>query len=548
MKHYIKLLVFLCGVVFGNTPIAATRGMVVTEHHLASQVGVDILRGGGNAIDAAVAVGYALAVVNPCCGNIGGGGFMLVHLANGKDIFINFREKAPMLATKNMFQHHSSTKGFLAVGIPGTVMGLDAARRKYGTLSRKQVMMPAIQLAKQGFIVSPYLAKQFQTKTDTFKSDPSVAAIFLRQGKPYVAGERLVQRDLAHTLTLIAEKGPDVFYRGSIANAIVSASRAHGGVLTREDFLRYTIEELTPIRCHYHGYTIISAPPPSSGGVILCEMLQVLEHFSLSDMGYRSARSVRVIVETMRRGYADRNNKLGDPNFVKNPIDELLSPTYAKEISDKIKYSTHLEETEKTIRVPEQTDTTHYSVYDSQGNAVSVTYTLNNFFGAGVMAPQTGFFLNNEMDDFAAKVASPNKFGLIQSDMNAVQAGKRPLSSMTPTLILKNNQVMVILGSPGGPRIISAVLLTILHLLDDGFSIQQAVNAPRFHFQGEPNTLFVEPRTLSLMTATRLKWMGYPITQQSGWAAVEAIFIDPHTHSVEGANDIRRPDGAAIGY
>ena len=334
----------------------------------------------------------------------------------------------------------------------------------------------------------------------------------------------------------------------AIAKSIIKASEANGGILSQQDFARYAIEELKPIHCHYRGYSIISAPPPSSGGVTLCEMLHVLENFPLRTLGYHTAASINDIVETMRYAYADRNNKLGDPNFVKNPIDTLLSASYTKSISQRISESRYPKRIENTTPLPEKTDTTHYSVYDSKGNAVAVTYTLNGFFGAKVIADHTGFFLNNEMDDFATKIGAPNKFGLVQFEPNAIQAGKRPLSSMTPTIVLKDNHVQLVLGSPGGPRIISAVLLAILNVIDYGLPIQDAVNAPRIHYQGQPDTVFAEPKAFSYFATKQLEHLGYSITWQPAWAAVEAIAIDPNDHHIDGANDNRRPDGAAIGY
>lgn len=539
-------------------PVSAKQGMVVSEHQLASQVGIDILRAGGNAIDAAIAVGYALAVVNPCCGNIGGGGFMTIHFADGKDLFINFREKAPLKATKNMFATNNaddgSTQGYLAVATPGTVLGLDTVLHKYGTMSRKQVMAPAIRLAKEGFIVTPYLANQLHGFTDKFRTQPNVAAIFLKNNEPLQAGDRLTQQNLANTLSLIAEQGPTAFYHGSIATSIVNASQANGGILTLADLANYSITETKPLQCKYHGYTIVSVTPPSSGGVTLCEMLNILEYFPLTTMGFHSPSSIRNIVETMRYGYADRNSKLGDPNFVNNPTKRLLSTEYAKKISDTITQSNNAPLTAPTAPTTptatkhELTDTTHYSVIDNKGNAVAVTYTLNGFFGAGVIAGDTGFFLNDEMDDFTTQPGVANKFNLLQQNANAIQPGKRPLSSMTPTIILKDGHLFMVLGSPGGPRIITAVLLTILNVLDYGMNLQQAVNAPRFHFQGSPNEIDIEPLALPFTTIKHLQFSGYSVVPQHTWAAVEAIMIDPVDGTFYGANDIRRPDGAAVGY
>lgn len=547
MPIFVKLLLIATSLFFSccaQSEILASsmQGMVVTEHRLASQIGAEILRDGGNAIDAAVAVGYALAVVNPCCGNLGGGGFMVAHLTNGKDIFLNFREKAPLKATRTMFQHANSgtnsTYGYLSVAVPGTVLGLDTALKKYGTLSRNRVMAPAIRLAKEGFVVTPYLANQLT---------PAVTATLLKEKRLLMPGDKLIQHDLANTLDAIANQGPSVFYQGPIAKAIVNASQAQGGILSLDDFAQYDVEETTPVYCRYRDYTIISAAPPSSGGVTLCEMLQILENLSLNTINYRSPLSIHAIVEAMRYSYADRNSKLGDPLFVHNPIDILLSREYAKKISLNILRSTIAPK--HTIANPshELTDTTHYSVIDKYGNAVAVTYTLNGFFGSGMMAENTGFFLNNEMDDFATQPGVANKFNLVQQDANAIQSGKRPLSSMTPTIVMHDNHVFMIIGSPGGPRIITAVLLTLLNVLDYGMTIQQAVNAPRFHFQGFPDEINIEPFALPFATIKQLELNGYHITSQHTWSAVEAILVNPSNGMYFGANDIRRPDGKAVG-
>lgn len=532
-------------------PVMAKQGMVVTEQKIASQVGVDILRAGGNAIDAAVAVGYALAVVNPCCGNIGGGGFMTIRLANGKAVFLNFREKAPLKATKEMYLKDPagqlSIRGYLAVAVPGTVLGLETALQKYGTMTRQQVMAPAIKLAAEGYRVTAFDAEWFAKYASDFREQPTVAAIFLKQGYPYKRSQQLIQPDLAHSLQLIAQQGPRAFYQGPIAQAIVKASEAQGGLLTMADFANYTVEELTPIYCQYRGYSIISAAPPSSGGVTLCEMLNILENFSLNQTNYHDTKTLRYIIEAMRYSFFDRNIKLGDPHFVTNPIQQLLSKPYAKELSEKIRHTTLTPLSPPAMTVREKSETTHYSIVDKQGNAVAVTYTLNGFFGAKIIAKPTGFFLNNEMDDFAVKPGQPNQFGLVQYDANSIQPGKRPLSSMTPTIVLKDGQLFMVIGSPGGPRIITAVLLTLLNVVDYGMNIQEAVNNPRFHFQGEPDVIDVEPFAFSTITAKKLQIKGYQLAPHSTATAVEAILIQK-AGSLQGANDYRRPDGAAIGY
>lgn len=514
-KKSTALLIFLLSQPFLS--FAAQTGMVVSEHRLASQAGFEILHQGGNAIDAAVAVGYALAVVNPCCGNIGGGGFMVIHLATGKNIAINFREKAPLKAVKNMYLNTTSdatTKGYLAVAVPGTVLGLDTALKQYGTMQRAKVMAPAIRLAEKGYVVTSYEANQFKKFAEDFHEQANVAAIFLKNGTPYQAGELLIQTDLANTLKLIAENGPNAFYKGSIAKAIVTASNAHGGKLTLQDFNNYTIDETPPIRCAYRGDTILTAPYPS-GGPTLCDMLKVLQKVSLKQSGYLTTQSIRDIVKAMRVGFTKRNK-----NTAANKI---------------------------MARQHELTDTTHYSILDKYGNAVAVTYTINGFFGARVIADHTGFFLNDEMDDFTTHPGVANKFGLIQSEANAIQPGKRPLSSMTPTIVMRDDKVLMVLGSPGGPRIITTVLMTLLNVIDYGMALQAAVDAPRIHYQVIPDVVNVEPGTLSSLVAKQLAQRGYHIQIQHTWGAMEAIQIDPVTGHVTGANDYRRPDGAAVG-
>jgi gamma-glutamyltranspeptidase/glutathione hydrolase len=535
-------------------PGSSKHFMVVSERREATQAGVDILKAGGNAIDAAVAVGYALAVVNPCCGNIGGGGFMMIHLASGKNTFINFREKAPALANKNMYLDKSgnvradaTTKGYLAVGVPGTVLGLDTALQKYGTMSRKQVMAPAIALAMKGYHVTAYDDKLFRKFLADFRSQPNVAKIFLDHDQLIAPGSKLVQEDLARTLLLISDKGADVFYKGKIAEEIVAASHRYGGILQLSDFASYTVEELSPLNCKYHGLTLLTAPPPSSGGVAICEMLGILERFPLSSSGFRSFATVRSIVEAMRYGFTDRNKYLGDPDFVSNPVSSLLSKSYTEKIAQEIQGSQRAPQSEVAPSLTELTDTTHYSIVDGEGNAVAVTYTLNGFFGARVIAGDTGFFLNDEMDDFAVKPGVANKFGLVQYDKNQIEPLKRPLSSMAPTIVLRDGRVFLVLGSPGGPRIISSVLLTLINVLDFGMSINQAVDAPRFHYQALPDEVSMEPLALPFLTRALLRMKGYHLQPEAYWSAVEAIAVDLASGELHGANDRRRPDGLAMG-
>lgn len=548
-KIFISLILF-SQLTLAKQPNLRTSGLVVTEQRLATQVGMNILKEGGNAVDAAVAVGYALAVVDPCCGNIGGGGFMLIHLANqkNKNIFINFREQASHRATKNMYlaepSSDNSLHGYLAVAVPGTVLGLETALQKYGTLPRQHLMRPAIELAKKGFVVTPYQAKLFDKFAKEFKKQPNIQKIFFKNNHPLQAGDLLKQPDLANTLNLIAKDGSKVFYTGSIAQKIVDASHQNGGILTLSDFANYHVEITKPLQCEYRGYRILTSPPPGSG-TTLCEILNILQNIPLQQLGFRSEKSVLDIIEAMGFGFADRNQQLGDPDFIHNSLDHLLSKNYTLELSKKIlsHQQTHRSKRFNYSVVKEQSNTTHYSIIDQYGNAVSLTYTLNGNFGAGVIASNTGFFLNNEMDDFASGSNKPNQFGLIQQQhANAIQAGKRPLSSMTPTIVFKGNHLWLILGSPGGPRIITSTLLTLLNLIDYHFNLQQAINEPRFHFQGQPDTIFIEPNAFSHTVSVSLEKAGYAIAIEKPWGAVAAILVRPNG-SVIGAIDSRRPDG-----
>jgi gamma-glutamyltranspeptidase/glutathione hydrolase len=557
-----KWSVFLIGMLSINAcaaPVFSRHAMVVTDQHLASQVGLNILKQGGNAIDAAAAVGYALAVVNPCCGNIGGGGFMTIHLVkgHGKNTFINFREKAPLNATETMYQDKNgrvvadkSTDGYLAVGVPGTVMGLEYALKKYGTLSRKTVMQPAIHLAQIGYKLDQGDVDLFSINTKKFSQQPNLSAIFLKNGKAYQVGDVLIQADLAKTLQMIADKGADVFYKGEIAQAVVTASQSHGGILTLKDFTDYAVQELKPITCNYRDNEIISAPPPSSGGVAICEALNILEGYPLKLEGFHSIPAMHYTIEALRFAFADRANKLGDPDFVDNPTQLLISKKYAESIRQKIPANKAVPSQSLSSKstMTEGTHTTHYSIVDKWGNAVSVTYTLNSHFGANVMADGTGFILNNEMDDFSSKPGAANHFGLVQGKANAIASGKRPLSSMAPTIILKDNKVEMVVGSPGGPRIISATLQTILNKLDFGMNIQAAVQAGRVHQQWLPDVVYVEPDALSKPVTSGLTKMGYKLVTNQPWGAVEAIYVNPQSKELSGGSDPRRPAGLAIGY
>jgi len=540
-------------------PVTATHGMVVSAQHLATQVGVDILKQGGNAVDAAVAVGYALAVVHPCCGNIGGGGFMVLHLADGRNVFLDFREKAPLKATPTMYQDAQgkvipgkSTGSYLGVGVPGTVMGLDTALQKYGTLPLSKVIAPAIKLASEGYVLQQGDVNILDQRVKDFAKYPNVAATFLNHGKPWTVGERLRQPQLAKTLELISRGGTHAFYEGPIAHAVVAASDANGGILSLKDFADYTVKWDTPISCAYHGYTFVAAPPPSSGGATICQILQILEPYPLSKWGYGSVNSVHTIVEAERRAFADRNTYLGDPAFVHNPIDKLLAPDHVAALRASIRpdKATPSSEIKGSLGPQEGTNTTHFSIVDSHGDAVSVTYTINYLFGVGQIAGDTGFFLNNEMDDFTSKPGVPNSFGLVQGKSNQIEPGKRPLSSMSPSIVLRgaDKKLYMVTGSPGGSTIISTTLESFLNVTEFGMNIQQAVDAPRLHEQWLPDLVFVEPGLLAPDTQKRLEAMGYKFKQVRSWGADEAILVNPHTGALEGANDRRRPAGLAAGY
>ncbi|KGA73213.1 gamma-glutamyltransferase [Yersinia enterocolitica] len=563
-----------------STPaVEAKNGMVVTSQYLASQVGSDILKMGGNAVDAAVAVGYAQAVVNPCCGNIGGGGFMTIHLADGTDTFINFRETAPAAASADMYldkegkvTKDASLYGYLAAGVPGTVLGMDSAQKKYGKLTRQQVMAPAIKLAQEGFVLTRADTDILDTTVKRFRQDPESARIFLRKnGEALQPGDRLIQADLADTLTAISEKGPDAFYQGKIPQAVEATAKKGGGILTAADFANYKITETAPITCSYRGYKFVSSPPPSSGGVTLCETLNVLEGYDLKSMGFNSAAYIHTLTEAMRHAYMDRNTFLGDPEFVKNPIDRLLSKSYAADIRKQIvaNKATPSVEVQPGMQPHEKPETTHYSIVDHDGNAVSTTYTVNGRFGAVVIAPGTGFFLNDEMDDFTVKVGEQNLYGLVQGATNSIAPGKRPLSSMSPTLVTKDGKTFMVLGSPGGSRIITITLQTALNVIDHGMAPQEAVDAPRIHHQWLPDEVYYEQRGVSADSLNILKTMGYKMVEQNPWGAAELILVglagvegvSPANSGNDsavsgkvregylyGANDVRRPAGAAIGY
>lgn len=548
-------------------PLATARhAMVVTEQRLATQAGLAVLRRGGNAVDAAVAVGYALAVVDPCCGNIGGGGFMLVRMRDGRERFIDFREKAPLKATRDMYLDaqgnavaQRSRKGWLAIGVPGTVMGMERARTEFGTLPRATLMAPAIALADQGFVLVPGDLIPFEGSFSegysgafAFQKQPNIRAVWMPDGKPPHAGERIVQKNLERTLRLISRDGADAFYRGPIAKAVVAASTANGGILSLDDFAKYTVDEAAPIHCSYRGYDIASLPPPSSGGTTLCETLNVIAPLPIERWGWHSVEETHYLIEAERRTYADRNADLGDPAFVHNPIAKLLDLEHAAHLRasiDPVKATPSTQiKTNLDVGFHENTDTTHVSIVDKDGNAVAFTYTINDWFGASVVAGDTGFFLNDEMDDFTAKVGTANMFGLVQGRKNGVEPGKRPLSSMTPAIVTKDGAVAMVTGSPGGSRIITITLETILNALVFGMNAEQAVDAPRIHMQWFPDEIQYEPGALDDATIETLRADGYAFKQIRQWGSAQAIIVDPKTGVLTGGSDRRRSSGAALGY
>jgi gamma-glutamyltranspeptidase/glutathione hydrolase len=540
-------------------PVQAQHAMVVSIHHHASDAGLKMLQAGGNAVDAAVATGFALAVVYPDAGNLGGGGFMMLRLANGEAHFLDFREEAPLAASANMYLDsngkivpEASTVGYLSVGVPGTVAGLIEAQRRFGKLPLRQVMAPAIEFAAQGYVLS---AEEADMLHDPLLSRfPESRRIFQRDGNFYHAGEVFRQPELARTLTRI-EQDPGSFYHGALASELAQAIQKHGGLVSKKDLEIYQVKDRQPLTGTYHQYEILAPPPPSSGGIALLEMLNILEGFDLAAMGDRTPQSMHLILEAFRRAFYDRTSFLGDPDFESMPTTQLIDKGYAaawrKSISMTAATPSSALVRPPGITAPESKQTTHYSVLDEAGNAVSVTYTLNNSFGSGATADGLGILLNDEMDDFTSKIGAPNLFGLIQGEANAIAPRKRPLSSMTPIIVLENHKVRFVIGSPGGPRIITTVANIFLSASDGGLNIQRAVDAPRFHQQYLPDEVYVEPG-FPPPTLDALRAMGY--TFKGGflgdrrWSDGECIAVDPKTGLIEGGQDKRHTFGKAAGY
>ena len=538
------------------SPVHTTHGMVATEQELATKVGVDILKKGGNAVDAGVAVGFALAVVLPNAGNIGGGGFMMIHDAKtGKNVALDFREMAPQRATRNMYLDDKgnvvpgrSLYTHLAVGVPGTVAGLSHALSKYGTMSLAQVIQPAIALAEKGYPVSRSLAQILAAERDHLGQWDSSKAIFFKDGRPLQEGEMLVQKDLAKSMRLIAKEGPKAFYEGAISKKIVAEMDKHGGLITAADLKNYKVVERVPVSGNYRGYEVMSMPPPSSGGVHIIQMMNILERYPLKQYGADSAQTIHLLAETMKLAYADRSEYLGDPDFTKVPVKGLTSRAYADELAKKINpdRATPASEIKPGQPQPYESDqTTHFSVADKDGNLVATTYTLNLNFGSGIVATGTGITLNNEMDDFAAKPGVPNAFGLIGGDANAVGPYKRPLSSMSPTFVLKDGKPFLVTGSPGGSRIITTTLQTILNVIDHDMNVAEATITPRIHHQWVPDQLRVE-KGLSADTIKLLQDKGQKISVQPSMGRTQTIQIKPD--GFDGFSDPRNPDGLTLGF
>ncbi|MDB5990431.1 MAG: ggt [Herbaspirillum sp.] len=538
------------------SPVHAKHGMVATEQRLATQIGIDILKRGGNAVDAAVAVGFALAVVLPDAGNLGGGGFMMIHDAKtGRNIALDFREMAPSAATPDMFLDAqgnpvpgSTTYSHLAIGVPGTVAGLAHALKNYGTMRLADVIAPAARIARDGFIVSETLDEALGGERDHMRQWPASRAIFFKDGRPLKAGEKLVQKDLAKSLELIAHDGPAAFYAGPIAQKIVAEMARHGGAISAQDLKNYHVVEREPVVGNYRGYQVMSMPPPSSGGIHIIEMLNILEHYPLREYGPNSAQTIHVMAEAMKLAYADRAEHLGDPDFVKVPAKGLVSRAYADQLAARIDPEHATPSSEIRAGQPqayESDQTTHFSIADEAGNAVAMTYTLNLNFGSGIVADGTGITLNNEMDDFSIKAGVANTFGLTGGQANAVAGGKRPLSSMSPTIVLKDGKPFLVTGSPGGSRIITTVLQTILNVIDHQMNVAEASIAPRIHHQWMPDVLRIE-KGLSPDTLRLLQQQGYVLSLKPPMGRTQTIQLTPD--GLYGYSDSRNPDGMTLGY
>ncbi|MEO1193728.1 MAG: gamma-glutamyltransferase [Pseudomonadota bacterium] len=539
-------------------PVWAEQGMVASQEALATEAGVEILRQGGNAVDAAAAVALALAVTLPRAGNLGGGGFMIIHeAASGETHALDYREMAPGKASRDMFLDadgnavsRKSRFSGLAIGVPGTVAGLDLALKRFGTMTLAEVAQPAIALA-EGITITASLADSLKALEGRLKSWPSSAKVFFKpDGSFYEPGDTLVQADLAATLRAIAAEGPAGFYQGPVAEKIAAAVQEAGGIMTEADLAAYEAKLRAPIRGSYRGYEVLSMPPPSSGGIHIVQILNILEGFPIGYLGFNGAETIHLMAEAMKLAYADRSEHLGDSDFVPVPLEGLISKTYAAELRSQIdRFSAQPAEVIKPGRPQpfESNETTHFSVVDADGNAVSNTYTINFSYGTGLVAEGTGVLLNNEMDDFSAKPGVPNAYGLIGGEANAVEAGKRPLSSMSPTIVMKDGKPYLVTGSPGGSRIITTVLQIIMNVIDHDMNIAEATAAPRVHHQWLPDSLRVE-EGLSPDTLRLLSEMGHDIRESWAMGSTQSIMIDPETGLRLGASDPRRAGALTAGY
>ncbi len=567
-KYFIIVLIFISinnVVLLAQYPLTARakNGMVVSANQLASEVGIQILKKGGNAIDAAVATGFALAVTYPFAGNIGGGGFMVIQFENGKNTAIDFREKAPLTAHRDMYLDEKgnyipslSQEGATSVAVPGSVSGLIYALEKYGTKSLSEVIQPAIELAKKGWKLDYRTAQSFNANKKEFEKYSSSKKIFVKD-KPWKEGDLFVQKDLAKTLEVIKKNGKSGFYKGKVADLLINQINSLGGKISQKDLDLYNVVEKEPVKGTYKGYEILSMPPSSSGGIALIEILNILENFKIDKDEWGSSEYIHKLVEAMKYAYADRAEYLGDDKFYNVPQKILTSKEYAKLISEKIKQNfgkaVPSNEIDRSIlkNFKESNETTHYSVIDKYGNAVSVTTTINSAYGSKIVVEDAGFLLNNEMDDFSAKPGEANQFGLVGNEANSIQPQKRPLSSMTPTIVLKNGKPYIVIGSPGGSRIITTVLQVILNCLEFDMNIADAINSPRIHHQWLPDKIYIEQFALSNDVMKRLMEMGYQFEDANNKFTIlglaEGILVDQNKNIFNGAAD-KRGAGAAIGY
>lgn len=568
-RNRIFSILALCAILFSMTHINAASyvpikdregsGLAMTSSPYANAIGKAVLDSGGNAIDAAVAVSYALAVTHPAAGNIGGGGFALIHLANGEDIALDFREVAPKAASRDMFLDsrgevipNAAVTGYLSVGVPGSVKGMSAMLDKYGTKTLSELLEPAVMLAEKGFMVTQRQQETMQEVQSDFAKFESSSKYFLKEnGEVYKDGDILIQKDLARTLRILQKEGESAFYQGEIAKAMVSDIQKGGGILTLQDLKDYKVKWRKPLYGSYRGYDIITMPPPSSGGAHILEILNIIENVDMAKLGFASSKSIHLLTEAMRQAQADRSSFMGDPDFIDLPLDTLLSKEYAREVyrsiktnratpSDRIIPGLGKIKQNNNPNLHEGSNTTHFSVVDKWGNAVSVTYTLNRRYGSGAAVSGYGFLLNDQMENFSIKVGYPNRHGMIEGTNNAIAPNKRPLSTMSPTMILKDGKLYVVLGSPGSGKIISVVAQVIVNLIDYKMDLVTAVESPRFHMQWQPDTLDIEKFSINKDTQEILKRMGYKVIETDTMGDVNAILIDPKTGIIYGTLDPRR--------